>query len=150
VKCDRVGIDVCNAERSRNLQRRCPLWQLPQAAEQPLRLATGEHDLAGAGLDPQRGAREDRQLALLLARGDDRQLVLPSSARRDTQLGDGTHEAARRLRRADRGAELHEALVELAGGVGLWQCVHQLAGARPQLALAGGGLDVVGHREHAR
>ena len=57
-------------------------------------------------------------------------------------------------RRADRRAELHQALVEIAGRGRRGERGHQLAGPRPQRALPGGRLDVVGDRvdagEHAR
>ena len=76
---DRVLVDACNAERACNLQRAVALRQLPQPAEQPLRLATCEDDLAIA-LEPQCRAREDRQLALLLARRNNGQLLLATGA----------------------------------------------------------------------
>jgi hypothetical protein len=124
-----VGLG-CNAERSCNLQSIVALWQLPEPAEQALGCAAREHDLVTVG-HPQRGAREDRQLALLLARGDDREFLLAAGARGLAVRGERADEAARRRRRAQRRAELHQALVEIAGRVGRGQGGHQLAGTLP-------------------
>ncbi len=99
---------------------------------------------------PQGGAREHRQLARLLAGGDHRQDILATFARRDAQRGEWTYETARRGRRAERGAELHQALVEIAGCGSLWERGHELLRVRPQRALTGRRLDVVLDREHAR
>lgn len=48
-----------NAERARDIQSILALRQLPQASEQPLRVAAREHDCLAIG-QPQRGAREHR------------------------------------------------------------------------------------------
>jgi hypothetical protein len=141
---DRRGIDVGDAERGGQLARR----QLPEPAEQAGRRAPHEHDLVAVP-DPHRGPREQRQLVLGLTRRDDRQLVLAPAARGLALRGERAGEARRFGRRAQRRAELHQALIEIAGrGIG-GERRHQLAGARPQRALPGGGLDVVVDREHA-
>lgn len=81
-----------------------------------------------------------------LASRHHRQLV----AARRTQLDERAGEAARIRRRAHRGAELHEALVEVARCRARGERCHQLAGPRPQSALAGCGLHVLADRVHAR
>lgn len=91
---DRLFVDVGNAERLGDLQRCRSLRQLPQATEQALRLSACEHELA-AVLEPQRGAREDRQLALLLACCDDGKLVLPAGLSGNAPLDERAHEALR-------------------------------------------------------
>jgi hypothetical protein len=139
-------VDRCNAEGPLDLESIVGLRKLPEAAEQALGGAPSEQQ-GPARFDPQGGAREDRQLALLLASGDHRQKVLLAGARGDAVSGDRADQAAGRGGRAERGAELHEALVEIAGGVGGGQRGHELAGAGPQGTLAGGGLDVVGDVE---
>ncbi len=126
----------CNAERASDLYSRVALRQLPEASEEPLRRAAREHDLI-AIRDPQRGAREDRQLALLLARGDDRQRVLPSRARGLALARERAEQAARRRRRAQRRAELHESLIEITRCVLARQRLHQLAGSLPERLLSG-------------
>jgi hypothetical protein len=78
---DRVVVEAGNAECPRDLQPGVALRQLPQPAKQPARRASRQHQLATA-LDPQRHAREDGQLAFLLASRDDGQLVLPARLRR--------------------------------------------------------------------
>ena len=78
---DRRGVDR-NADRARDLQPIVSLRQLPQPAEQAVRVAPREHDLV-AGLQPQRSAREHGQLVGLLALRDHRQLVLAAFARGD-------------------------------------------------------------------
>lgn len=113
VKCDRGGVG-CNAERASDLYCGIPLRQLPQPAEQTLGCAPREHDAIAVG-DPERSTCEDRQLALLLARGDDRQRVLAARARRSALLRERTQQAAWRGWRAQRRAELHQTLVEIAG-----------------------------------
>jgi hypothetical protein len=113
VKSDGVAIHARNAERACDLQRRVRLRQLPQAAEQSLGLTPGEHQLSTT-LDPQLRAGEHGKLALFLARGDDRQLVLASRARGLAVRCERAQQAARLCRRAQGRAELHEALVELA------------------------------------
>ena len=147
VKCHGLVVDG-NAERVCDVESIGALRQLPQPAEQALGRAAGEHH-AIAVRHPQRGAREHRQLALLLARGDDRQLVMAAGARGGALRGERADEAARRGRRAQRRAELHQSLVEIAGRVLGGQRGHQLAGALPQCTLAGARLDVVLDREDA-
>ncbi len=141
---DRRLVD-CNPERARDLQGR----QLPQPAEQPVGRATREEDRVALA-DPHEGAREDRQLALLLARGHDGQLGLATFACGDAVRGERTDEAARIGRRAQGRAELHEALVEIAGCGAVGERSHEVARARPQGFRARGRLDVVGDAEHAR
>ena len=92
---DWIAIDDGNAERARDLQAVVALRQLPQAAEQSLGTPPREHDLA-IREQPQRGAREDRELVLLLARRDDGQHILTTLARGDAQLRERAHETARR------------------------------------------------------
>ncbi len=92
------GVVGCNAERAGDLYCAVALRQLPQPAEQAFGGTACEHDAivtATAICDPQRGAREDRQLALLLARGDDRQLVLPARTRGRALLRERADKAAR-------------------------------------------------------
>lgn len=143
MKCDRLTIDR-NAEPLHDLQRR----QLPQPAEQPLGPAPDQHDLAARG-DPHQRPREHRQLALLLATRQDRQLGLPARARRHAVLRDRTYQAARLARGAHGRAELHQALVEIARRRVVRQRGHQLAGVTPQRLQPGGRLDVLGQGEHA-
>ncbi len=153
VICDGRVIDARNAERTSDLQCGITLRQLPEATEQALGLAAHEHELAIA-LDPERGSREHGKLAFLLACSDDRQLVLASGSLRLAVRGDRAEQAARRCRRAQRGPELHEALVQIAGRVIGGQRRHQLAGVRPQRLLPGRRFDVVLDRveasEHTR
>ena len=144
VMCDWSAIER-NAERFCDLQGR----QLPQPAEQTVGTPPREEDLV-AFAHPHERAREDRQLALLLARRYDGQLRLATVARCHAVLRDRTHEAARICRRADRRAELHQPLVEIAGCRGLGQRSHQLARVRPQRLRARGRLDVLGEAVHAR
>jgi len=144
VKRDRLVVDR-RAHRLGELARR----QLPQAAEQAVGGPARQHDAAGL-LDPHHGAREDRQLGLLLARRDHRQLVLPSGPCRVAIADQGADQAARLGRRTHRRAELHEALVQRAGRCPFGEGVHQLTGRGPQRLAAGSGLDVVFDREHAR
>ncbi len=145
--CDRFGV-TRNAERARDIQSMLSLRQLPQPAEQALGAASREDDLVAA-LQPQRRARQHRQLVEALALRDDGQLVLAAFDRGAAVLRERAHEAARPRRRADRRAELHQALVERARRVRLGQCRHQLAGALPQRLAARSALDVVRDREHA-
>ena len=152
MKRDGIAIDR-NAQRARDIQCVVALRQLPQAAEQALGPASGEHDLAGSE-HPQRRAREHGQLVRLLARCDDRQHVLRAVARGDAELRERTHETARAGRRAQRRAELHQTLVEIAGRRIGRECIDELARARPQRTLASRRLDVIGDPvdtcEHAR
>lgn len=126
---DRLGFG-CNAERSRDLQARVRLRQLPESAEQTSRCTPGEHDEATV-LDPQRCTRQHRELVLLLAWPHDRELVLAARACSLAMTCEWAHEAVRRGRTADRGAELHEPLIELAGSELGWQRGHQIPGALP-------------------
>jgi hypothetical protein len=48
---DGLRVDACNAERPGDLQRAVALRQLPETAEQALRFAACQHELAIA-LDP--------------------------------------------------------------------------------------------------
>ena len=125
------------------------LRQLPQAAEQARGGPPPDDDLA-VGLDPHVRAREHGELVLLLAPRHHRQLVLPARALRRAQLRERADEAAGRGRGADRGAELHQALVQVTRLRGLRQLGHQLAGFRPQLLHAARRPHVVPDREHAR
>jgi hypothetical protein len=145
---DRVTVDR-DAERARDIESIVGLRQLPQATEQTLGRTTREHD-ALTVRHPQRGAGEHGQLALLLARGDDRQLVLTARACGGALRGERADETARRGRRAQRRAELHQALVEIAGRAIRGQGGHQLTCALPQQALAWRRLDVVLDREYTR
>lgn len=63
---------------------------------------------------------------------------------------EGTDQAARRGRRAQRRAELHQALVEITGCRALRQRGHQLAGGLPQRSTPRRGLDVNLDPAHAR
>ncbi len=141
--CDGRVIDG-NAELLRDLQGR----QLPQPTEQPLGGAAHDHDLVAAR-DPQERAGEHRQLARLLAHRHHRELVLTTRRVRGAQLRERADEAARLGWRAHGGAELHQALVEIAGRRYLRQRGHQLACPRPQRLSSGGALDVGLDREHA-
>ncbi len=153
VESDRFGIDRRNAERTRDLQDGLALRQLPQPTEQTLWFASREHELP-AVLDPQRCTREHGKLALFFARGHDRQHILATRARGLALLRERAHQTARRRRRAHRRAELHQALVQLAGRMLRRQRCHQRAGTRPQRLGTGGRLDIdrdaVDPREHAR
>jgi len=144
MKRDRRAIDP-HAHRLAQLQRR----QLPQPAEQPLRRAPRQHQHPGR-FDPHQRPREDRQLRLLLARGDHRQLVLAPRLGRRAFAHHGAHQAARLRRRADRRAELHQPLVQRPGRGPRRQRLHQLTRRRPQRLAARGRLDVVLDREHPR
>jgi hypothetical protein len=68
--------------------------QLPQAAEQALGAPADEHHLA-ARLDPHVGPREQRKVALLLPRRDDRKLGLAPGPCGHTVLRDRAGQAAR-------------------------------------------------------
>ncbi len=138
-----LGIDD-RAEAARKLERR----QLPQPTEQPVWPAAREHERA-ALLDPHERPGQHLQFVLLLARGGDRQLVLAPGARGLAMHGDRTHETPGRGRRAHRRAELHEALVQLAGCSCHRQCLHELAGVQPQRLHGGGGFDRVLDSIHA-
>ncbi len=122
--------------------------QFPQTTEQATGHAATDDDLARR-FDPDQRAREEWELGHGLARCDHRQLGLAAFGRRDAVACERTGEAARLLGRAQRRAELHEALVEIAGCGGLGQRVHELGGARPEQLAAGGGLDVELDPEHA-
>jgi hypothetical protein len=113
------------------------LRQLPQAAVEALGHAPGQEQAAPA-LDPQGAGVEERQLLGPLARGHDRELALPARGPGPAQGLHRAHQAGGPDRRAYRGAQLHEALVEVARGRG-W---HQGAGQPPQLAGRGRRLDV--------
>ena len=143
VKCDRLVVDH-RAHRLGELARR----ELPQAAEQPLGGTARQHEATGV-LDPHRGAGQDRQVRLLLARRDDRQLVLPPRRGRCAIASHGARQAARLGRRTHGCAELHEALVQRAGGCPFGEGLHQRTGRVPQRLAAGGRLDIVLDREHA-
>ena len=134
---DGFRIDARSTECARDISDRLALRELPQAAEQPTGRAPREDELATLG-QPQRFAREDRQCALLLARGDDRKRRLATLAGGGAGLRDRAEQALRRGRRAQRRTELHQALIEISrcelGG----QRGHQLARPSPQRALAGG------------
>jgi hypothetical protein len=125
VMCDGRAIDR-NAEGFGDLQGR----QLPQTAEETVGAASREEDLVAVA-HPHERASEDRQLALLLARGDDGQLGLPAFACGNAQARERTDEAARIGGRAQRRAELHESLVQIARCRRLGECGHELARTRP-------------------
>jgi hypothetical protein len=125
------------------------LRQLPQAAEQPLGCAASEEDLT-VPLGPQRDAGQQGQLVGGLPPRHHRELVLATEGagaaqRRRQRAG----QAGRRSRRADGGAELHQALVEVAGRAIGGQRGHDLAGALPEQLLAACRLHVVLDREDA-
>jgi len=147
VICDRLVGD-----RAAELLGELSLGQLPQPTEQAFRHAARQHDLCRSPgrLDPHQRARELRQLVRLLARGHHRQLALRAIARRRARARERAHQAARLARRAQGRAELHQALVEIAGRGGRGQRRHQLPRALPRRALARARLDVVADREHAR
>jgi hypothetical protein len=91
------------------------LRELPQPAKQALGRAAGEEDLT-ALLRPQRDPLEQRELARALALGHHRELVLATEGAGAAERGrQRAGQAGRRPRRAHGGAELHEALVEIAG-----------------------------------
>jgi hypothetical protein len=149
-----VGDLVAGGEQDRTRARRRirgvgALRELPQAAEQALGRATSEEDLTVA-LRPQRDPREQRELVDRLSLRHHRELVLATEGagpaqRRRQRAG----QAGRRPRRADGGAELHQALVEIAGRAIGGQRGHHLAGALPQELLAARRLHVVLDREDA-
>jgi len=124
------------------------IGQFPQAAEQATRDAPTDDDLARV-FDPDQRAREEWQLGGGLARRDHRQLALAAFRCRHASASERTREAARLFGGAQRRAELHETLVEIAGRGGLGQGEHQLAGTLPEELAAGGGLDVELDPEHA-
>ncbi len=140
--------DRCALERSADRLGDLHGRQLPQPAEQSFGTPADEHDLTPL-LDPDQRAREERQVAGVLPRWNDRQLVLPTGAGGDAVLRERTHEAARRRRRADGRAKLHQALVEIAGRGRGGERRHQRAGVRPQRLSARGRFDVVLDGEHA-
>ena len=141
---DGLALDL-RAEPLRGVELR----QLPQSTEQAIRGASPDDDLA-IGLDPHVRAREQRQVFGLLARRHHGQRGLLARPVRRAQLGERADEAAGRGRRADRRAELHQALVQVTRLRGLRQLGHQLAGFRPQLLHAARRPHVVRDREHAR
>lgn len=108
------------------------LRQLPQAAVQALGHAPGQEQAAPA-LEPQGCVVEQGQVLGALARGHDRELVFAARGPGLAQVAHRAHQAGGARGRAHRGAQLHEALVEVARGLGR----HQGAGQAPQLA--GGG-----------
>lgn len=123
--------------------------ELPQTTEQSLRDAPAEQQTLWR-VDPGHRALEQGELVLGLACGHDGQLGLTAGAIRDAMSGERTDEAPRCGRRARQGAELHQALVQLA-----WRRVHrertdELQRRGPQGLHAGGRLDVLVEREHAR
>jgi len=142
---DNLAVDAVDAELVGELARR----QLPQPAEQPRRRAADERDVS-AVFDPHRGPRDSWQRRFRLARRDDRQLAPAPGLAGFAVRGERAGQARRRRRRAQRRAELHQALVEIARRRVGGQRRHQLAGARPQRTLTRGRLDVVLDREHAR
>lgn len=91
---DRFRVDARDTERARDIADRLALRELPQAAEQPPGRAPREDELAILG-QPQRFAREDRQRALLLARGDDRKHRLAPLAGCDARLDDRAEQTLR-------------------------------------------------------
>jgi hypothetical protein len=150
------GVIHVDTELLGELQRR----KLPQPTEQPFGPPAHEDDLrrvtlvrraarARRRLDPHERAREHGQVAFLLARRDHGERVLLARARCLAVARDRAHEAARRGRRADRGAELHERLVEITRRHAVVERGHELARTCPQRLLPGGGLDVVRDDEHA-
>jgi hypothetical protein len=145
---DRCGVDR-DAERDGELVGR----QLPQPAEQAVRSAPRQDDLA-TGLDPHERARDHRQLRRALARRDHRQIVLPAGRRRGALAHDRADQTAGLIRSTDRRPELHQPLVQIAGGRRCRQRGHQLIRRGPQRLSARGRLDVVldreGAGEHAR
>jgi hypothetical protein len=136
------------ADRGGGIRDRVALRKLPQPAEQALGPAAREQDPVAVG-DPQRGAREQRQRVVLLARRQHRQLALPPGRARDARLAQRTHQAGRG-RRARRRAELHQALVEIAGRGPAGQGGHHRAGELPDPARARGRLHIEVDREHPR
>ncbi|CAN5415737.1 hypothetical protein BH11MYX1_BH11MYX1_23840 [soil metagenome] len=139
---DRFLVDARDSERARDLTDRLALRQLPQAPEQTTGCAPREHELATVR-EPQCVAREDRELALLLARGDDRELGLPAFTSRGAGLRDRAEQTLGRGRRAQRCAELHQALIQIARCERGGQRGHQLARALPERALARRRFDVI-------
>jgi hypothetical protein len=126
------------------------LRELPEPAEQALRCAAGEEDLTIA-LCPQRDPLEQRELVDTLPPGHHRELVLAAEGAGAAERGRQRAGQARRgPRRADGGAELHEALVEVAGSAVRGQGGHDLASALPQELLAARRLHVVVDGEDAR
>jgi hypothetical protein len=141
---DRLVID-----RRAHARRRLAARQLPQPAEQPGGRAAREHELA-ARLDPHQRARELGQLVRLLARRHHRQLALHAGARGRTARPERAREAARLAWGAQRRAELHQALIQVAGRGVLGERRHQRARMLPRRALARRRFDVGADREHAR
>jgi len=136
-----------NAERARDIQRSVALRQLPQSAEEAFGCASPEHDRVAVA-HPQRIAREYAQLVQLLSARGAGQLGLSAGAICDARGRERAEQAARRGRRAQRRAELHEPLIEIARGR------DERTGTFPQRALTSGRLDVVldagDTSEHAR
>ena len=145
---DRLGPDR-DPELLGELARR----KLPQSAEQTAGAPAREHDAARVA-DPHQGAIENRQLVAPLASRRHRKFVNPIAARRDATRDQWAGRAARRGRRAQRRAELDQALVEITGIRGLGKRGHQLPGVSPRRVRARCGLDVVVDRvepsQHAR
>ncbi|MEJ7603608.1 MAG: hypothetical protein WKG01_37320, partial [Kofleriaceae bacterium] len=140
---------ACVIERDPEPLRSRAIRKLPQAPEQPALHAPADEELTIL-LDPHHRALDQRQVALRLARGDDRELVLATCTRRRTRGRDRAEQATRTGRRTQRCTELHQPLVQIAGRQRRRQRLHQLAGVLPQRLAACGGLDVELDREHAR
>jgi hypothetical protein len=119
------------------------LRELPEPAEEALGRAAGEEDLPIA-LCPQRDPLEERELLDALALRHHRELVLAAEGAGAAERGrQRAGQAGRGPRRAHGGAELHEALVEVAGRAAFGQRGHDRAGALPEDLLAARRLHVV-------
>lgn len=125
------------------------LWQLPEAAVQPLGAAPRQQHRAVL-LDPQRDPRDHRQLVEALPRGKHRQLVLAAGPARDARGGERAGEAARGARRAHRRAELHQSLVQLPRICARREPLHQLCREPPDLLRPHRRLHVGIDSEHPR
>ena len=123
------------------------LGQLPQPAVEALGAAPGQQDLAAA-LDPQRDPVEQRQVGGAAPGRDHRQLVGAALGAGPARRGQRAGRAGRLARHAHRRAELHQALVEVAGRGAGRACRHHRRRRVPHPAAAARGLDVVVDREH--
>jgi hypothetical protein len=98
--------------------------ELPEPAEQSAGRAANHED-APAARDPARDRADERRLATSGERGDPRDEV---AAPREARARNRAAIAARARRHADRRAELHERLRELAGRL----AVRERRGRRPE------------------
>jgi hypothetical protein len=113
--------------------------ELPEAAEEPLRRPA--HQQRAAPAHEQRGDRLD--LAGCRTRPPHRQRLRRAAREGRAGAGDRTFGAARRPGRAERGAELHQRLVQVARAGSL----REVAGLLPQPGLCGRPAQVLADAE---